>query len=138
MRPYLIILYFIVCVIIGAVGDAFFDNSLKLYAHGLDAIEVGLLLSAGLIFKPDKKWWAFLIVYLCMRIMFFDISYNLSCGLPWDYIGNTSLWDKWFSRYPVHGLYFTKGIFFILGISISTRYLKPVNKYRRISIFGED
>jgi len=136
MRPYLIILYFIVCVIIGAVGDAFFDSSLKIWAHGLDAVEVGLLLSAALIFKP-KHWLPFLLTYICWRIVFFDIAYNLSTGLPWDYLGNTSLWDRILSKYPVHGLYFTKGIFAILGVSLPTRYLQTVNKKQERNLFGD-
>jgi len=125
MRPYLIILYFIACIFLGATSDALFDDGMKLWAHGLGALEVGLLLSGAFIFKLNIKHAApFLISYIAFRIVGYDFTYNLLRGLPINYLGNTSIWDRFFSKYPIQGLWFARAIFLTLGISLTTRYLK--------------
>jgi len=122
MKPYLIILYFIVCVTVGATADALVGD----WGHDLEAVEILLCLSGALIFKP-KNWWAFLIAYLSFRIVCFDIVHNLVAGQAWNYIGSVGIWDKFFSHYPPGGQVWLRAIFLPLGISISLRYLKPVN-----------
>ena len=125
MKPYLIILYFIACITVGATADGLMDDGFKLWGHILGAIEVLLLLS-GVIIKP-KSWAAFIVAYIAWRVVGFDLMYNLVRGLPYDYIGTTGLWDMFFSKYPSHGLFWLRGIFLILAVYLPVRYLKPVN-----------
>ena len=122
MKPYLIILYFIACITVGATADGLATD----LGHDLEAVEILLCLSGALIFKPEK-WWAYLISYVSFRIVGFDIIHNLVAGQAWDYIGSVGIWDKFFGHYPPSGLIWLRGIFLALGVSITTRYLKPVN-----------
>ena len=122
MKPYLIILYFIACIAVGASADALGGDM----GHYLEPLEILMCLSGALIFKP-QRWWAFLISYVSFRIVGFDIIHNLVSGEVWNYIGSVGYWDKFFGHYPPSGLIWLRGIFLLLGGSITLRYLKPVN-----------
>jgi hypothetical protein len=47
MKPYIYILYFIACIVIGASADGLMDDGFKLWGHILGALEVLLLLGRG-------------------------------------------------------------------------------------------
>jgi hypothetical protein len=125
MKPYIYILYFIACIVIGASADGLMDDGFKLWGHILGALEI-LLLLGGVILKP-RSWAAFIVAYVCWRVVGFDITYNLVRGFPITYVGTTGLWDMFFSKYEPSGLIWMRGIFLILAIHIPFRYLKPVN-----------
>jgi hypothetical protein len=115
----LIILFFTVCVVVGAAGDAMMLDS-KLIAHPLQAIEVLLLLCSAAIFRiTPRQLIAWVVVYVCIRVAGFDYLYNLFAGLPWDYHGTTSIWDRFLGSHPEHGIVFAKSIFFGTGIGIA-------------------
>ena len=120
MKRYLIILYFILFVVLSALSDAI-DN--KMWAHSLEVIWKGMLIFAIPIFKP-KKWLIFIGVLVCWNVIGFDLLYNLFSGLEWDYIGSTSLWDKFHSMYPSFALVWLRGIVLALVVSLHWRYLK--------------
>ena len=122
MKPYIYILYFIACIVIGASADGLMDDGFKLWGHILWALEV-LLLLGGVILKP-RSWVAFIVAYICWRVVGFDMVYALVRGLPIDYLGRTGLWDMFFSQYPSHGMFFMRGIFLILAVHLPIRYLK--------------
>ena len=52
----------------------------------------------------------------------FDPIYNGTRGLPINYIGNTSLWDKGLQEFdPEAGLLFMRAVFLTAGVSITLR-----------------
>lgn len=124
MRPFLIIGYLIACVVIAATGDGLFDSGVKVWGHTLEAFEVLALISGPFIFKlKQRDWWAYVIALIAFRIAFFDYTYNLIRGLPWDFVGHTSWWDIIISKQYPHGLLFGRVIFLILGIALPIKEL---------------
>ena len=124
MKPYLVILYLIICVVLGASADALYFDGNKLLSHSLGSLETGLLLMGALVFKLERKHWlAFIVSYVTWRIVGFDITYNLVAGLPWNHIGTTSLWDKFFSKYAIDGWIWVKFIALILAVSTPIKYI---------------
>ncbi len=123
MKRALIILYLVACVIIGALGDALYDEGIKVWAHSIEVLWGAMLLFAFPILKPHN-WKAFVAALIAWNVVLFDTAYNLFRHLPIDYIGSTSLWDKFFSNYPIQGLLWVKFIFLILAVSLHIKYLK--------------
>jgi len=125
MKPYLVILYLMACVIVGASGDGLMDDGAKLWGHGLNALETALLISGAFVFNLNRKQWlAFIVAYVAFRIVGFDYAYNLSRGLPWDFIGFTSGWDLFLKKQLPSGVLFGRALFLILGVSVSLRNFK--------------
>jgi hypothetical protein len=119
MRALLIILFFTVCVVVGAAGDAMMLDS-KLIAHPLQAVEVLLLLCGAAIFRiTPRQLIAWVVVYVCIRVAGFDYLYNLFAGLPWDFHGTTSIWDRFLGSHPEHGIAFSKTVFLMIGIGVA-------------------
>ena len=123
MKPYLIILYFIAFVVLSALSDALSDEYYKVWAHGLEVGCKGMLVFSVIIFKP-KKWIPFVIALVAWNAVLFDTSYNLFRGLPWNFIGSTSLWDIFFSNYPIVGLIIVKTLCLALAVHLPIKYLK--------------
>jgi hypothetical protein len=122
MRPYIIILYLISCVLVGAIGDGLWDEGMALTGHGLEALEVLLLVSGPFIFGLERRnCIPYLIALIAFRIALFDYTYNLVAGLPWDFVGHTSWWDIIISKYYPKGLIWGRAIFFILGVALPIR-----------------
>jgi len=121
MKPYLIISYIILCLVIGAWADALFDSGVKLWAHSLGALEILLLLSGAFVFNLRRKdWVVFIVTFILWRVVGFDYLYNLFRGLEWDYIGSTSNWDLFLSKQQ--GIIFGRIIFLIGAIFIPIQY----------------
>lgn len=123
MKRYLIILYFIAFVVLSALSDALFNEGAKVWAHSLEVVWKAMLIFSIPIFKP-KKWLIFIAALVCWNIILFDVSYNLFAGLEWDYVGSTSLWDKFHSMYPGVALVWLRGIVLALVVSFHVKYLK--------------
>lgn len=116
-----IIILFLVVIIFDAMGDALNDSDRKGIGHLLQTIVIGLLLMSPFFVSItiDVAGW-YLASFICLRIALFDITYNLTRKLPWNYIGSTSLWDKIrMSFMPPAGMeIFGRLIFLIAGISM--------------------
>ena len=120
MKPYLIILYLILLVALGATADALGG----VIGHALGAVEVGGLLVGGLVLNIKRSdVFALLAAYVCFRIVGFDYIYNAVAGLPLIYHGESSLWDGFLSQFPNHGILFARAIFLIVGVSIPIKFL---------------
>lgn len=125
MRPYAIILYLLVSVIVGAVSDGLNDGGVKVLGHALGATEIVLLISGAFLFRLERRTWIWYIVaYVSFRILAFDYTYNITRGLDLLYLGDSSLWDRFFSKqYPI-GLLFARLIFAFVGIGITFNELR--------------
>lgn len=121
MKPYLIILYLIACVVSGAVADGLNEKGMKSWGHPFEALSIGLLLSGAFIFELN---WTYIVAYICFRIAFFDYAKNITKGDPLFYLGDSNLWDKFLRQFPIHGVTFMRIIFLAAAISIPFKYLK--------------
>lgn len=123
-RKWLIILYFIGCVVCGAASDALSDGGMKVLGHLVNATEILLLLAGAVGFRIQlKELVPFIATYVAFRIVFFDPVYNVIRGLPLFYLGSTGLWDKFLSKFPAHGVTFMRVIFLMVGIAIPIKEL---------------
>jgi hypothetical protein len=112
-------------IILDAVGDGLNDNGQKVWGHALQATSTGLLVASPFILDVDKSQWGWYAAsYISLRIGLFDPAYNLTRGLPVDYVGNSSLWDKTIreAKSPGGLLMMGRSIFFTVGIFI------PINE----------
>ena len=113
-------------IILEAVGDGMNDNGEKVWGHALQAASTGLLLATPFLLDIDKdKWGWYFVSYISMRIAIFDPCYNLTRGLPMDYVGSTSIWDKTIQGFdpPPGANLWGRSVFLIVAISI------PINEF---------
>ena len=112
-------------IVLNAVGDGLNDSGEKQWGHLCNAASIGLLLTSPFVIDYDKsKWGWYLTSYVSLRIALFDYSYNLTRGLPLNYIGGTSTWDRVLTKMNPPDTYMGRGVFFVVGISI------PLNELR--------
>ena len=115
--------YHVACVGLGAVADGLYDDGYKEWSHALHAVEIGGIISGPFIFKLDRSdALSYILSYGFIRLSLFDAFYNATRGLPYDYVGNTSEYDKFISEIPPHGRTFIKSWSLIVGFAI------PINE----------
>jgi len=82
-------------IILDAVGDGYNDSGNKVLGHSLNAVSTGLLVASPFILDADKHNWGWYAAsYVSLRVGLFDMSYNATRGLPLQYVGNSSIYDK--------------------------------------------
>lgn len=124
MKPYLIILSILICITLGAAGDAFNSNGIQTWGHLFEALEILLLLLACLFqFKP-RQVVIFIVAYAFFRFGFFDYLYNWIAGNELTYMGGENWWDLFFHKQMPSLIAISRVPFLIVGISITFRYLK--------------
>jgi len=109
----------VLAIILGATADGFNHGGRKPLGHALEALEKVALILSGLF----SGTWLVLVSYIAFRASFFDYIRNISAGDPFFYVGTSSYWDGFLSKFPTHGVTFTRVIFLALAVSISLRYL---------------
>ena len=124
VRPVTIISYHIGTVAIGAIGDAVYDEGNKSLAHGLKAMEVGMLIGGPFLFDIKRsEALSYILSYGFIRLSLFDAMYNGTRGLPILYNGTTSSYDKFMRQIPPDGRAFIKSCSLIVGFSIPLKEL---------------
>lgn len=109
-----------------AAGDAQFDKGNKVLGHSLQLASFGAAYSAPYLidFRRDN-WYIHLLVYTCLRIATFDLMYNAFRGLPYNYVGSTSGWDKFLGNIDQgNGFILPRAGFFTVGVLIAIRDFK--------------
>jgi hypothetical protein len=105
-------------IILNGIGDAKNDMNQKTVGHLFNAASIGTLVLSPAVFNYKKdKWYLYVISYTLLRAGLFDVTYNLTRKLPYNYTGSTSVTDKmynFFGNQPT----FPRGVFFIVGFSI--------------------
>jgi hypothetical protein len=69
-------------------------------------------------YRFDKYYietWKLITGFIFVRFAIFDLAYNLTAGLDWDYYGTTKLYDRIMYYFGGFGL-FMKGVLGICGI----------------------
>lgn len=138
-----VIITYATSIVLDAVGDGLYDNGNKIGGKIFQASSVGILLVSPFYIKYDKsKWLTYLTSYTCLRISLFDPSYNLTRGLPLNYIGNTSYWDKGLKKLaPPDGLLAGRGVSFIVGVALPINnldYPRKTKHYNKNKVFLND
>jgi hypothetical protein len=124
-KPITTILVYSVSIILNGIGDGLNNSGHKTWGHTCNALSIGTLVVSPFIVNYDKhKWYGYVLDYAFLRYSLFDASYNITRGLPYNYIGTTCIEDKIFNKAPVNFRTFTKGISLTIGI-----YL-PINNYK--------
>jgi len=138
-EPAKVILTYTGAVILNAVGDGLNDNGIKGWGHVSNAASIGVLLASPFILDYDKsKWYYYLITYTALRISFFDYTYNATRGLPLEYIGGTSFWDKGLQKLNPPGTYMFRGVSLIVGISIPIQEFGVRKHFNKNKIFSSE
>ena len=120
-----VILTYVGSIALNAVGDALKDSNHKTWGHACNAGSIGLLLVSPFYINYDRsKWYEYLASYCCIRIATFDYIYNGTRGLPTNYIGGTSVWDKFMKKLNPPETYLGRAVFLTIGISIPIGQLK--------------
>jgi len=105
-------------IILNGIGDGLNDSNHKTAGHLFNAASMGSLLLSPVIFNFQKdKWYWYILSYICLRAGLFDITYNLTRKLPYNYTGSTSLTDKYYNSLGVNPI-FPRAIFFVVGFAI--------------------
>lgn len=112
--------YHTATICLGALGDSQYDLGNKEWGHALHAAEVGMLLGGGFIWKPrgTSEIVSYILSYGFLRLSLYDAFYNWNSGLPVNFVGSTSEYDKFMSKIPPHGRTFIKSWSLVIGISI--------------------
>ena len=125
-EPVKIIAIYSGSILLNAIGDGLNDSGEKQWGHACNAASIGLLLSSPFIIDYDKsKWFWYLASYTSLRIGLFDYTYNTTRGLPLNYIGGTSTWDKVLKKMNPPDTYMGRGVFLTIGIAV------PINELKR-------
>jgi len=112
-------------IVLDAVGDGLNDSGDKGWGHFCNAASVGVLLASPFIIDYEKsKWGWYLTSYVGLRIAMFDYTYNATRGLPLNYIGGTSTWDKTLKKLNPPNTYLGRSVFLTVGIAIPINELK--------------
>ena len=119
------ILIYSTSIILNGIGDGLNNNNHKTLGHTCNALSIGTLVASPFLMTYDKKkWYGYILDYAFLRYSLFDASYNLSRGLPYDYIGTTAGTDIIFHKAPAGFRTFSKGVALTVGIFL------PINNYK--------
>jgi len=118
-------------ITLDAMGDAYLDRSKvepdNRYAergHMLSAASVGVLLVRPFLSDMDRSDWGWYVSsHILLRMGSFDHFYNMARGLPFNYIGSTSYWDKFWSNSPPSWKLMYQSLYFTVGFVIPIKEL---------------
>ena len=123
-EPVKVITLFSASIILDGIGDGLYDSGDKSWGHAFQAASTGLLVASPLFLDMDRdNFWWYLVSYVSLRIAFFDYSYNMTRGLPLEYRGSTSLWDKTIKEFNPPSTLWHRSAFLTLGVVIPIREL---------------
>jgi len=110
-------------VILNAVGDGLNANlRTKPVGHFLNACSIGaLVVSPFLVDYNKRKWYIYALSYGFIRAGIFDPTYNITRKLPYNYSGNSCMWDKFWNKAGGRNG-FDMGLFITVGIAL------PINE----------
>jgi len=110
-------------VILNAVGDGLNANPrTKPAGHILNAFSIGTLVASPFLVDYNKrKWYIYALSYGFIRAGIFDPTYNITRKLPYNYSGNSCMWDHFWNKAGGRN-WFDMGLFISVGIVL------PINE----------
>ena len=86
-------------IALDAVAQGLRDNGNKDWAHVCAiASYVPIAASPWILTYQKKEWPVYIATFVGIRFMTFDYIYNATRKLPYNYFGNTSVYDKTMSK----------------------------------------
>lgn len=114
-----VIALFTTSIALNAIGDGLNNNNKKTAGHIYNALSIGTLLALPLLTDVNKdKWYIYLLSYTLIRMSIFDPIYNQTRELDINYIGNTSITDKFWRQWPNGPGLFGRSVFMTVGVSL--------------------
>jgi hypothetical protein len=122
--------------ILNGIGDGLNDSNHKTAGHTVNALSYATLIGVTIWSEPERKdWLRYLVVGAGMRYVVFDASYNITRGLPYDYIGTTAGSDRLLKGVPSGYRTFTKGIVLCGTVGFTFNEFSYSKSYRRNKTF---
>lgn len=110
-------------IALNAIGDGLNDSGKKTAGHICNALSIGTLLASPFIMQYNDKWYKYLLSYTFIRVGVFDLTYNATRHLPYNYTGTTSITDKIYNK-GNGGQTFVRATCLIIGFSIPLNSIK--------------
>lgn len=103
-----------------ATGDALMDSGNKELGYIMQGATIALfVIEPALIeYNSFRDVSIKAVSLIAARVLLFNVTYNVVSGLPYDYIGSTSYYDKFCSSQP-DKFRFGKGIIITIGFAIT-------------------
>ena len=121
----MILLAYILLTILAATTDALFFNGNKKPSKLVESFFQGLLILVPILYKPNFDIWYLiniLIMYACIRIAIFDLTFNLITKLGINYVGTTTyLYDKIMNQ--IKDVWFWVARLFFLFVAVLIYYI---------------
>jgi len=127
-NPYRLVATNVVSIALEAIGDGMRDrawvehnDTYSSIGHLSQALSIGTLLTIPLNqHLTTQEWLNYVISYIALRMAIFDPIYNTVRGLPWNYIGGSSYYDKILKMSnPPDGFIMMRVVAFSVGVSIN-------------------
>ncbi len=116
---------YILANVANAAGDALIDKGQPGWGYSLNGASRGILAASPLWINYDHKKWAWYFVScVTIRVSFFDYTYNATRGLPLEYVGTSSGWDKLLQEFKPSpsGNLSIRALSLLVGVSV------PINE----------
>jgi hypothetical protein len=109
----------IASTVFNAVGDGLNANpKTKPLGHAFNALSIGTLAASPFLMDYNKKkWYIYGLSLIFIRGGVFDPTYNLTRGLPYNYSGNSCMWDKFWNKAGGRNG-FDMGLFITVGVAL--------------------
>ena len=99
VEPLKVFAVYLASIVCGGLGDGLNDSGHKTAGHLWNAASIGILLvSPKIIHYQANKWWKYPVEYAGIRFWAFDGVYNRTRSLPLNYIGSTSITDRFYTK----------------------------------------
>ena len=98
-----IIIILTLILISDAVGDGQRTRGNQVIHHFFEVVMIALffaiivIVNYNMLSGFELRW--LLVYYLSLRLAGFDLIYNITAGNKWNYIGNSSLYDRLMKTY---------------------------------------
>lgn len=132
----MILIILIILLALQALTDSLFSNGFKAASKLIECLVILIFIWQPIAFNwvkikfySIKKIAAYLvdltILYICLRISFFDLFYNMFSGLDLNFVGSTTyIWDTLLSHFSDWHFWVLRGFFFICALLIWDRKIK--------------
>ena len=88
-------------IVLNGVGDGLYDEGHKTLSKSFKAASLVTLVSVPVFTRVDRRnGLKYVASFALLRYGLFNTSYNLSRGLPYNYMGTTSVQDRALKHVP--------------------------------------
>lgn len=92
----LISLILLVIILTEALSESLFDLKHKTFSKAIQVIMFVAYFAFAFYSAKFGWYWSYIALWLFWRGLLFNTTYNLVCGLPYNFFGRTSIIDRVF------------------------------------------